>query len=122
MMFQRDTMLAALLASGLLIVTHSAVAATLDARACDYACRRTRDKKIEMKRDETDLQSDMGWLRVSLRHHASQAGIERLRYRIEEDWNRIVMDRSDAKALRRSQSMDIANARFKHHGEIRPSS
>ena len=122
MMFRRDSVLAALLASGVLILSHAADASTFDLRACDNACRRMRDKKIQMKRDETDLQSDMGLLKGSLRHQASQERIERLRYRIEEDWHQIVTDRSDARAFRRSQSMDIANERFKHNGEVHPSS
>jgi hypothetical protein len=122
LMSKRDSMVAALLASCLLILSHAVDAATLDVRACDHPCRRMRDKRIEMKHDETDFQSDMGLLKGSLRHHASQERIERLRYRIEEDWHQIVMDRSDARASRRSQSMDIANERFKHNGEIHPSS
>lgn len=122
MMFNRDPMVAALAAWCLVMLVNAVDAATLDVRACNYACRRMRDKKIEMKRDETDLQSDVGLLRRSLRHHATHERIDRLRYRIEEDWNQIVMDRSDARALRRGQSMDIANEHFKHHGESHPSS
>ena len=121
-MLKRDSMVAALFASCLVMLSHAANAATLGVRACDYACRRMRDKKNELNRDETDLQSDVGLLRRSLRHHAGQERIERLRYRIEEDWYRIVTDRSDARALRRSQSMELANERFKHNGENHRSS
>lgn len=122
MMFKREPMVAALFASCLVMLAYAVDAATLDVRACDYACRRMRDKKIEMKRDENDLQSDVGLLKRSLRQRASQERIEMLRYRIEEDWSQIVMDRSDARALRQSQSMDIANERFKPNGEVHPSS
>ena len=96
MLFNRTQIVAAQFALCLTIVTHTVGAATLDVHDCDSACRSLRAKKIELQRDERDLASDVRLLRRSLRHHASQERIERLRYLVKEDWGQIVTDRSQA--------------------------
>jgi hypothetical protein len=114
MILKRDRIAACLFISWLAIIAHAVEAAVLDARGCDYACWRMREKKIDLKDDETDLQSDVNMLRRLLLHHASQQRIDMLRNRIQEDWSQIVMARGLTRELKESPLLDVAEEFFKH--------
>jgi hypothetical protein len=114
MILKRDRIAACLFISWLAIIAHAVEAAVLDARGCDYACWRMREKKIELKDDETDLQSDVNMLRRLLLHHASQQRIDMLRNRIQEDWSQIVMARGLTRELKESPLLEVAEEFFKH--------
>jgi hypothetical protein len=76
---------------------------------CDYAYQQFRHDKSELERDEKDLESDVNFLRKSLRHHASQEQIERLRRQVQQDWNQIVLDRGHSKPGQEDQTPNLAN-------------
>jgi hypothetical protein len=103
-MRKRNFIVAALLASCLAIASQPVDAAMFKVHDCDDACRRMRDKNIELTLDEFDLQSDVGLLRRLMRRHASQKRIEMLRHLIQEDWFQIVMDRGHPVGLQPVQS------------------
>lgn len=76
---------------------------------CDYACQQFRLVKSELQRDEKNLDSDVTLLRQSLRDHASQELIERLRHQVQQDWNQIVLDRGHSKPAQVDQTLNLAN-------------
>lgn len=87
--------------------------ATNERPRCDYACQQFQHAKIELQRDEKNLDSDETLLRQSLRQHGSQEQIERLRHQIQKDWNQIVLDRGHSKPGQEHQTPNLAN----RHGD-----
>jgi hypothetical protein len=73
------------------------------------ACEQVFQDKSKLQRDQKRLETDVGSLRKSLRHHASQGQIERLRHQVQQDWNQIVLDRGPSKPVQVEQTPNLAN-------------
>ena len=84
---------------------------------CDYACQQFRHVKSALQRDEKNLDSDVTLLRQSLRDHASQELIERLRHQVQQDWNQVVLDRGDSKPGQVDQTPNLANRHIDHKAQ-----